>query len=62
MERDGDTVFRHAASSGSKALSRSAEDSAYRSDRSPDWLKMKNADAPAVKREAEEERGKQKCR
>jgi hypothetical protein len=23
--------------------------------RSPDWLKLKNADAPAVKREAEEE-------
>ena len=26
--------------------------------RSPDWLKMKNADAPAVKREEEEEWGK----
>jgi len=30
------------------------KDSAYRSGRSPDWLKMKNADAPTVKREAEE--------
>ena len=30
------------------------KDSPYRSGRSPDWLKMKNADAPAVKREAEE--------
>ena len=30
-------------------------DSVYRSGRSPDWLKMKNANAPAVKREAEEE-------
>jgi hypothetical protein len=29
----------------------------YRSGRSPDWLKMKNSDAPAVKREAEEEWG-----
>jgi hypothetical protein len=28
---------------------------AYHSGRSPDWLKMKNADAPAVKREAEED-------
>jgi hypothetical protein len=28
------------------------KDSAYRSGRSPDWLKMKNSDAPAVKREA----------
>jgi hypothetical protein len=29
----------------------------YRSGRSRDWLKMKNPDAPAVKREAEEEWG-----
>jgi ATP-dependent DNA ligase len=28
---------------------------AYRSGRSPDWLKMKNPDAPAVTREAEED-------
>jgi hypothetical protein len=27
---------------------------------SPDWLKMKNADAPAVRREEEEEWGKKK--
>ena len=38
------------------------KDSAYRSGRSPDWLKMKNSDAPAVKREAEEEWGKKKWR
>jgi hypothetical protein len=31
------------------------KDSPYRSGCSPDWLKMKNADAPAVKREAEED-------
>jgi hypothetical protein len=30
--------------------------------RSPDWLKMKNANAPAVKREEEEEWGKKKWR
>jgi hypothetical protein len=29
--------------------------SRYRSGRSPDWLKMKNPNAPAVKREAQEE-------
>jgi ATP-dependent DNA ligase len=29
--------------------------SSYRSGRSPDWLKMKNPEAPAVKREAEED-------
>jgi bifunctional non-homologous end joining protein LigD len=28
------------------------KDSPYRSGRSPDWLKMKNPNAPAVKREA----------
>ena len=33
------------------------KDSAYRSGRSPDWLKMKNPVAPAVKREAEEDWG-----
>jgi hypothetical protein len=33
-----------------------------RSGRSPDWLKMKNADAPAVKREEREDWGKQKWR
>jgi ATP-dependent DNA ligase len=38
------------------------KDSAYRSDRSPDWLKMKNSAAPAVKREQEEEWGKKKRR
>jgi ATP-dependent DNA ligase len=28
---------------------------AYRSGRSPDWIKLKNPKAPAVKREAEED-------
>jgi hypothetical protein len=28
-----------------------------RSGRSPDWIKIKNPDAPAVKREAEEDWG-----
>jgi len=32
--------------------------SRYRSGRSPDWLKMKNPEAPAVKREAEEDWGR----
>jgi hypothetical protein len=31
--------------------------SRYRSDRSPDWLKFKNPEAPAVRREAEEDGG-----
>ena len=33
------------------------KDSAYRSGRSPDWLKMKNSEAPAAKREEEEDWG-----
>jgi len=32
--------------------------STYLSGRSPDWLKFKNPEAPAVKREAEEDWGK----
>jgi hypothetical protein len=32
--------------------------STYRSGRSSDWLKMKNPNAPAVKREAEEDWGR----
>jgi bifunctional non-homologous end joining protein LigD len=38
------------------------KDSAYRSGRSPDWLKMKNPSAAAVTREAEEDWGKKKWR
>jgi hypothetical protein len=36
--------------------------SPYRSGRSPDWLKMKNSDAPAVKRETEEDWSKERWR
>jgi bifunctional non-homologous end joining protein LigD len=34
------------------------KDSRYRSGRSPDWIKSKNPNAPAVKREAEEDWGR----
>jgi hypothetical protein len=36
--------------------------SRYRSGRSRDWLKFKNPNAPAVKREAEEDWGKERWR
>jgi ATP-dependent DNA ligase len=36
------------------------KDSPYRSGRSPDWLKMKNPDAPAMTREAEEDWSKRR--
>jgi bifunctional non-homologous end joining protein LigD len=62
MEGDGEIVFRHACKLGLEGIVSKRRDSAYRSGRSPDWLKMKNSDAPAVKREEEEEWGKKKWR
>jgi ATP-dependent DNA ligase len=58
IEGDGPTVFAHACKMGLEGIVSKRKDSAYRSGRSPDWLKMKNSDAPAVKREEEEEWGK----
>jgi len=60
IEGDGPTVFAHACKMGLEGIVSKRKDSAYRSGRSPDWLKMKNAAAPAVKREAEEDWGKEK--
>jgi ATP-dependent DNA ligase len=62
MQADGETVFRHACKFGLEGIVSKRKDSAYRSGRSPDWLKMKNAEAPAVKREAEEDWGKERWR
>jgi bifunctional non-homologous end joining protein LigD len=50
IEGDGATIFRHVCK---LALEDKRKDSPYRSGRSPDWLKIKNPEAPAVKREAE---------
>jgi bifunctional non-homologous end joining protein LigD len=60
IEGDGETIFRHACKLGLEGIVSKRKDSPYRSGRSPDWLKMKNPDAPAVKREAEEDWGKEK--
>jgi bifunctional non-homologous end joining protein LigD len=62
LEGDGPTVFAHACKLGLEGIVSKRKDSAYRSGRSPDWLKMKNANAPAVKREAEEDWGKERWR
>jgi bifunctional non-homologous end joining protein LigD len=62
LEGDGETVFRHACKLGLEGIVSKRKDSSYRSGRSPDWLKMKNADAPAVKREVEEDWGNKKRR
>jgi ATP-dependent DNA ligase len=53
-----DVVFRHACKLGFEGIVSKRLGSPYRSGRSRDWLKMKNPDAPAVKREAEEDWGK----
>jgi bifunctional non-homologous end joining protein LigD len=58
IEGDGPTVIAHACKLGLEGTGSKRKDSPYRSGRSPDWLKIKNADAPAVKREAEEDWGK----
>jgi bifunctional non-homologous end joining protein LigD len=52
---DGETVFRHACKLGLEGIVSKRKGSPYRSGRSPDWLKMKNPNAPAVTREAEED-------
>jgi bifunctional non-homologous end joining protein LigD len=53
--QDGEVVFRHACKLGLEGIVSKRKDSLYRSGRCPDWLKMKNPAAPAVKREAEED-------
>jgi bifunctional non-homologous end joining protein LigD len=62
MEGDGPTVFAHACKLGLEGIVSKRRDTAYRSGRSPDWLKMKNSNAPAVTREAEEDWGREKWR
>jgi bifunctional non-homologous end joining protein LigD len=57
MEEDGPLVFHHACKLGLEGIVSKREDSRYRSGRSPHWIKSKNPNAPAVKRETEEEWG-----
>jgi len=60
IEGDGPTIFAHACKMGLEGIVSKRKDSTYRSGRSPDWLKMKNPAAPAVKREAEEDWGRER--
>jgi ATP-dependent DNA ligase len=55
MTHPGDVVFRHVCKMGLEGIVSKRLGSRYRSGRSPDWLKFKNPDAPAVKREVEED-------
>jgi ATP-dependent DNA ligase len=45
----GPTVFAHACKMGLEGIVSKRKDSTYRSGHLPDWLKMKNSDAPAAK-------------
>ena len=57
-EEDGETVFREACRLGCEGIVSKRLGSTYRRGRSPLWLKVKNPEAPAVKREAEEDWGR----
>jgi bifunctional non-homologous end joining protein LigD len=59
IEADGPTVFAHACKMGLEGIVSKRKDSPYRSGRSPDWLKSKNASCEAVRREAEEDWSKE---
>jgi ATP-dependent DNA ligase len=47
---DGETVFLHACRMGLEGIVAKRRDRPYRSGRSPDWIKLKNPDAPAATR------------
>jgi bifunctional non-homologous end joining protein LigD len=54
-ETDGERVFRAACKLGCEGIVSKRLGSLYRSGRSPHWIKVKNPNAPAVKRKAEED-------
>jgi bifunctional non-homologous end joining protein LigD len=54
-EEDGASVFREACKLGCEGIVSKRLGSTYRRGRSPLWVKVKNPNAPAVKREAEGE-------
>jgi bifunctional non-homologous end joining protein LigD len=45
---DGETVFQHACSMGLEGIVAKRRDRPYRSGPSPDWIKVKNPDAPVA--------------
>jgi len=47
---DGEAVYQHACRMGLEGIVAKRRDSRYRSGRSPDWIKVKNPDAPAATR------------
>ena len=57
-QEDGPLVFLHACKLGLEGIVSKRRDSPYSSGRSLHWIKSKNPQAPAVKREAEEDWGR----
>jgi bifunctional non-homologous end joining protein LigD len=57
-EEDGPLVFHHACKLGLEGIVSKRRDSLCSSGRSRHWIKSKNPNAPAVKREAEEDWGR----
>ena len=55
---DGALVFEHACKLGLEGIVSKRRDSIYSSGRSPHWIKSKNPNAPAVRRETEEDWGR----
>jgi bifunctional non-homologous end joining protein LigD len=51
----GPLVFLHACKLGLEGIVSKQRDSVYSSGRSPHWIKSKNPEAPAVRRELEED-------
>jgi bifunctional non-homologous end joining protein LigD len=58
----GDVVFRHACQLGFEGIVSKRLGSPYRSGRSRHWVKSKNPQHPAVRREAEEDWGAKRWR
>jgi bifunctional non-homologous end joining protein LigD len=58
LSHPGDVVFQHACKMGLEGIVSKRLGSRYRSGRTKDWLKFENPEAPAVKREAEEDWGR----
>ncbi len=52
---DGEIVFQHACKLGCEGIVSKRLGSPYRSGRSPHWIKIKNPNVPAVRREKEED-------
>jgi bifunctional non-homologous end joining protein LigD len=50
LDGDGALAFQHACRMGLEGIVAKRRDRPYRSGRSPDWIKVKNPDAPAATR------------